>query len=439
MPIERQITSAAQGHVLTNIGVWSHDSKWIAYDTRSSLDGSVFNGQTIERVEVATGRVELLFRSSEGANCGVVTFDPKQDRVVFILGPKKPTEDWSYSPTHRQGMIVDCSRPLQAIALEARNITPDFTPGALRGGTHVHTFNGDATLVASTYEDAVLEIFFGKNPGCERNLRGIAISLLGSPVTVPMTDPRNHSGESFTVLATQLHDAPTAGSDQIERACEEGWIGVNGYLRSDGARQKHSLAFQGTVMGAHGQRMTEIFVLDLPNDLVELTQAGTRPLQGTPVTRPAPPRGVSQRRVTFTADRKFPGLAQPRHWLRATADGQWIAFLAKDDEGAVQVFVVSPNGGPLRQVTFGKLSIASAISLSPDSTFVAYVADSSIFITNLVSGQSQRLTAATPDNPPRPEACVFSPDSKSIAYMRTVQQGSKAHNQIFVVSVPAKQ
>lgn len=58
-----QITAAPHGHVPTNVGVWSHDSRWIVSDVRSAADGSTFDGTRIERVEVATGRVEVLYES----------------------------------------------------------------------------------------------------------------------------------------------------------------------------------------------------------------------------------------------------------------------------------------------------------------------------------------------------------------------------------------
>ena len=48
MPEPHQITTAPHGHVLTNSGVWSPDSRWIAYDVRSASDGSVFDGTFIE-------------------------------------------------------------------------------------------------------------------------------------------------------------------------------------------------------------------------------------------------------------------------------------------------------------------------------------------------------------------------------------------------------
>jgi Tol biopolymer transport system component len=55
-----------------------------------------------------------------------------------------------------------------------------------------------------------------------------------------------------------------------------------------------------------------------------------------------------------------------------------------------------------------------------------------------------RLTDRTLAAPPRPEACVFSPDGRRIAFMRSAAGRStphgppaaEVHNQIFVVDVP---
>ena len=46
-----------------------------------------------------------------------------------------------------------------------------------------------------------------------------------------------------------------------------------------------------------------------------------------------PRRGAPSSRLTFTSDRKYPGIQGPRHWLRSSPDGAHIAFLMKDDEG----------------------------------------------------------------------------------------------------------
>jgi hypothetical protein len=442
---ERQVTTAAHGHLLTNAAVWSPDARWIVYDTRSSPDGSVFDGTRIERVEVATGRVEVLYESRHGGCCGVVTASPVDDRVVFILGPEHPTADWRYGPARRQGVVVRAGAPGIAEPLDARDLVPPFTPGALRGGSHVHIFSPDGRLVSFTYEDAVLDAppdAAAAGMQRDKNLRGVGVSVCGRPVRVPATHPRNHDGSAFTMLLTQLIDVPAVGSDEISRACEEAWIGTDGYLRPDGSRQRRAIAFQGTVSvpgGAAGEPRTisEVFVCDLPDDPAELEIAGDDPLAGTLATRPAPPRGVVQRRVTFTTDRQHPGIQGPRHWLRSSPDGSRIAFLMRDDAGIVQLFTVSPNGGAPLQLTRDGGNIASCFTWSPDGRRIACVADDAVRLIDAEGGGSLRLTTAdSAVGPPRPEACVFSPDGRQVAFMRHVAGSSGRHNQIFVVDVP---
>ena len=450
---ERQVTCAAHGHMLTNAGVWSPDSRWIVYDTRSTPDGSVFDGTRIERVEVDSGRIELLYESRNGACCGVVTASPVDDRVVFILGPEHPAADWQYGPAHRQGVVVRASQPGVIEPLDARDIVPPFTAGALRGGSHVHVYSPDGRLVSFTFEDAVLDAPPAAGVALdvprEKNLRGIGVSVCGRPVQVPRTHERNHDGTAFTVLVTRLTDDPTPGSDELCKAFEEAWIGTHGYLRPDGTRQRYALAFQGHVVVhdavSSGLRtVSEVFVCDLPDDPAACMMAGDRPLAGTPTFRPSPPRGVTQRRLTFTADRSYPGIDGPRHWLRSSPDGSRIACLMRDESGTVQIFTVSPTGGEPVQVTHDAWSVASSFSWSPDGRRIAYVADASGCVVDVASGASTRLTDRTIAAPLRPEACVFSPDGRRIAFMRSVaghstprgESGAAVHNQIFVVDVP---
>ena len=95
---EIQITDRPTGHILTNTNVWSPDGRWIVYDTRSDPAGDKFDGNTIEIVNVETREVREIYRSQNGAHCGVATFSPRENKVAFILGPEHPTDDWQYSP-----------------------------------------------------------------------------------------------------------------------------------------------------------------------------------------------------------------------------------------------------------------------------------------------------------------------------------------------------
>ena len=74
--MEPQLTTAAHGHILTNVNVWSPDGRWIVYDTRSDPAGKVFDGTRIERVHVETGAVQVLYESAHGANFGPPTAPP---------------------------------------------------------------------------------------------------------------------------------------------------------------------------------------------------------------------------------------------------------------------------------------------------------------------------------------------------------------------------
>jgi len=432
---EKQVTRGSGGRVLTNTGVWSPDNQWIVYDTRSDPAGDNFDGKTIEVVNVHTGEVRELYRAQNGARCGVATFHPRENKVVFILGPENPTADWQYGPFHRQGVIVSAEKRTAAaiaINLDARDLTPPFTPGALRGGSHVHVWDAAGHWVSFTYEDHVLAQFSRATQENEINLRNIGVSIPGRPVQVSKDHPRNHDGEYFSVVVTRTTANPKAGSDEINKAFEEGWVGTNGYVRADGSRPRHALAFQGQVVTGNNENVAEVFIVDLPDDL---TQQGDGPLAGTETRMPFPPRGCIQRRLTFTAQRKFPGLQDPRHWLRSSPDGSRIGFLMKDDAGLVQLWTVSPNGGPPTQITRHLWNIASAFTWSPDGRQIAHVMDNSVCVTEVASGKTRRLTARSEDgNSPRAEACVFSPDGRKIAYIRGVREAGVFSNQIFIVS-----
>jgi Tol biopolymer transport system component len=432
----RQLTHAPHGHVLANAAVWSPDGAWLAYDVRSDPAGSAFDGTRIERVQVETGEVQVLYESRRGACCGVPLVNPVDGHVAFILGPENPTPDWQYNAWHRRGVIVDPDRPGAISNLDARDLAPPFTAGALRGGSHVHQFSPDGRRVSFTYEDHVLATIrppsphdpggattdggsSNDNPPPDLNQRNVAVAF-PRRVVVPRTHPRNHDGEFFAVVVSETVNNPRPGSDDVARAYEEAWLGGG----------SSALAFLGDVVTRAGAPLTELFLLELPADL---TQPGARPLEGTPTRRPAPPAGARQRRLTHTAERKFPGVHGPRHWPRSAPDGSHIAFLMRDDAGVVQLWTIAARGGDPRQLTHDPFPIASAFTWSPDGARLAYIADGSVMLADAGSGHTRRVTPPAPHL--RPEACVFAPDGARIAFVREVDSGDRRCNQVCVANV----
>lgn len=129
---------------------------------------------------------------------------------------------------------------------------------------------------------------------------------------------------------------------------------------------------------------------------------------------------MSQRRLTYTTERPFPGLAtRPRHWLRSSPDGSAIACLMNDDNGVVQLWLISPNGGELRQLTASQWGIQSAFSWSPQGEHLAFICDNSVMLCDSLTGHLRRLTARSVVAP-LADAVVFSPNGKKIAFMREI-------------------
>ena len=406
--MEKQLTFDARGHQLTNINVWTPDSQWLVYDVRPH--GGSFSGSTIERVNVETGETEVLYQAKDGAHVGVVTVSPDLPvRYAFIHGPENPDASWQYDFHHRRGVIVTEPAREKAITLDAMDITAPFTAGALRGGTHVHVFSPDGSRLSFTYNDHVLH---ERDPALD--LRNVGVAISGYPVIPPKHHPREYDGSHFSMLVSETTPCPHPGSDEINRAYEEGWIGREGYLKPDGSRQRWALAFIGDTLSARGEKHPEIFVVDLPRNDEDYRQAGDKPLQGTPEMLPAPPAGVKQRRITFTEN----GIAlQPRHWLRVSPDGAKIAFLMQDETGVVQVWTVSPNGGAPAQISHSESGIQSAFSWSQDGKSLALVCDNSVMRLDMESGKMQRLTQRS-ENAPCADAVVYSPDGSKVAFMR---------------------
>ncbi|EOV9018479.1 DUF3748 domain-containing protein [Cronobacter muytjensii] len=404
----KQLTFAPRHHQLTNINVWTPDSRWLAFDVRPS--GASFTGETIERVNVETGEVEVIYRATQGAHVGVVTVSPTAERYVFIHGPENPDDAWRYDFHHRRGVVVENG---VAQNLDAMAITPPYTPGALRGGSHVHVFSPDGAWLSFTYNDHVLH---ERDPALD--LRNVGVALPFGPMTPEMHHPREYAGSHWCALVSRTTPAPRPGSDEINRAYEEGWVGHNGYQKADGRWQPRALAFIGDTLTPAGVKAPELFIVDLPEDETAWKTPGVAPLEGTPDSMPAPPAGIMQRRLTFTHDRRYPGLATtPRHWMRSNPQGTAIAFLMKDDNGVAQLWLISPQGGEPRQVTHDACGVASAFSWHPSGEALGFMQRNRIVLCDAQTGE---LTALTPPQADAisADAVVISPDGKYIAWMQ---------------------
>lgn len=392
----KQITFAPRNHQLTNINTWTPDSRWLVFDVRPS--GASFTGATIERVNVETGEVETIYTASHGAHVGVVTVHPGEERYVFIHGPQNPDESWQYDFHHRQGVIVQNGR---ASNLDALDITEPYTPGALRGGSHVHVFSPDGNKVSFTYNDHVLH---EHDPALD--LRNVGVATPFGPVTPAGSHPREYAGSHWCVLVSRTTPAPVPGSDEINRAYEEGWVGNN------------RLAFIGDTLALNGEKVPELFIVDLPTNELGWKQAGDAPLAGTPVTMPSPPAGVQQQRLTFTHSRRYPGLVNvPRHWVRSNPQGTEIAFLMRDDAGVVQLWLIAAEGGEPRQLTHNATDIQSAFNWHPSGAALGFVLGSRLALCDSATGAIVFLTDDNPAHQPSADAVVFSPDGKTIAWM----------------------
>src|SRR5690625_7911442 len=105
------------------------------------------------------------------------------------------------------------------------------------------------------------------------------------------------------MIVSRVTEKPAPGSDEISKAYEDGWIGQNGYLDASGQRQRRNIAFLCDVRYAAGETITEVFVVDLPEEMPNLSDYAQ--LRGTENTRPLPLTLFKKTRVTFTTDQKY--------------------------------------------------------------------------------------------------------------------------------------
>lgn len=424
---EIQITHDSSGHCINSTQCFSPDGQWIVYDSRNK-DAQLAGNAEIRMVNISTQKDVLLYRTSGqteyGPGVGAATFSPDGKKVLFLGGIQNASEANPYSFTRRTGIAVELAYPLVPVWMDARDITAPFTPGALRGGTHAHTWSGDGQWISFTYNDYILSEQ-AKTDSSIIDTRTVGV-MFAQPVQVKNADGvENKNGEMYSVLITRVVKHPVPGTDDISRAFDECWIGENGYIKPNGRRQQRAIAFQGELVDKEGNKKTEIFVADIPDPL--LPEDGEAQA-GTLTTLPAVPAAIQQRRISFTANGVS---ATPRHWLRSTSDGSLIGFLAADKNGVVQLWGISPNGGESVQLTHLTYSIEGPFNFSPDDRWVAYAAAGEVHITRVSNGETRQLTSASNTRSGVVGGINWSPQGDLLCYNRY----ENGYLQIFAVKV----
>tara|TARA_R110002012_G_scaffold228194_2_gene400422 strand:+ start:18721 stop:20193 length:1473 start_codon:yes stop_codon:yes gene_type:complete len=433
--VEIQLTSDPSGHFLNQRQAFSPDDKFLVFDNRND-DSKIGENASIQLVDVETQKVETIYKLENqtvfGPGTGAASFHPTRNEVVFIHGLMNASQEQPYGFTARVAKQVNLDESNKSEAMEARDVQIPFTKGALRGGSHAYSYSSDGRFVSFTYNDQVLERESIANSKI-KDMRTVGAFILGEQVTINgKVDDENFDGTSFAVLLAEVNADPKPGSDEINKAYEECWVGNAGYTKLNGSQQNKALAFLGDVISETGEKVTEVFISDLPPNISELISSVDA---GSLTSLPAIPSGVNQRRLTFTSDQKFPGVQGPRQWLRSSPDGNSIYFYQKDNAGIVQIATVSPNGGEIKVITKNTFSPDTNFSLSSDGKYLAFGAKEGVYITGVNDGITQEVLAAPENSSTNLSNINWSNTGHILAYNRKVDLAGLFCFQIFTINL----
>lgn len=411
---ERQISFSARNHALDNNDNFSPDDRFLCYDTRGTVySKNLANCKSIEKIEIATGAETVLWEpesvTGEEAAPGVaaVSWHPSENKVVFIHGPllEEVEERGYYGIRNRTGVEISADGEGVVTKVDMRDVSTGrpTTPGAQRGGTHRHEYTRNGKRIGFTYDDFLVQQI-------DR--------------TIGYMEPNAAAPQGYThYFAVLLKPAEMGKSKpgEIEKAYADSWVGTEGKMR----------AFVGKIRAANGvDYQNDLFVADIP-DAVDITTA----FSGDATRYPEPPEGIGIRRLTDCGT--VSGV------VRGSLDGKRIAYLAEDESGVSQVFVISSENHPLNEGEYEKPvqlsgfpSDASDIRWHPSGKFIFTITGGNIAMLSLpAEGSSAEPVFLTNDTQKR-EELVLSNDGNTLAYsMLKTGDYSGEFRQIFVMNL----
>ncbi|GMW02008.1 MAG: hypothetical protein AMXMBFR84_31440 [Candidatus Hydrogenedentota bacterium] len=405
---------------------FSPDGRFLCYDTREMVGEGIGNGQSIEKVEIATGIETILYKAEKSVigekpapGVGAVTFSFVENKVAFIHGPllEEVSERGHYDKPNRKGAVIAADGGGKLGWLDFRDVSTDrpTTPGAHRGGTHRHEFCRSDHRVGFTYDDFLC-------PQFDR--------------TIGYMERRNDApggASHWFALLIRPAEKEKAKPGEIEKAYGDSWVDPEGTMR----------AFIGKVRNADGVTYEEsLFVVDVPQT-VDITTAKA----GNGTDYPTPPKGLTVRRLTHS---KAEGVVRGSH------QGDRVAYFAYAPNGTKQIFVVRADGSdqdpdPAKrpvQVTHFDGGASGNLRWHPSGNAIICTADNAIAVTVAKPGPSfGRSVLITGSEGPERVKLVVSHDGTLVAYNKAVPtfdgQGNRAKDyldrdflQVFTVPYP---
>ncbi len=399
-----QLTKTASGHTLHNNGVFSLNGQWLVFDGRNE-ETKIGETSVIGIVNVKTGEERAIYNTTNpsifGPGVGAASFNPVMDRVVFIHGLLSATEFEPYAMTRRTGVAVDLRSPQEPIFLDARDVSPPFAAGSLRGGTHGHCWSADGKMLSYTYNDEFV------NP----DMRTVGVMIPNASPIHPGPGKGNNDGSMYAAVIAQTVTDPNKGSDEISRAFDECWVGKNGYINGDGDHIPYAIAFQGNTLDNKGNVVTEIFIVDVDTSKILDDVSAVGKMGECPHV----PSGITQRRITNST-----GFSNLRYWLRSSLDGKYIYALAIDEHQRNQIVQCDVVTGERVFVTAGDLAVDSPFNLSSDGTLFTFISGNNLIVYDRNQNRYLKLTDNTNDSAQIVGTPSFSPADDFVVFAQYV-------------------